>query len=148
MTSQDGKKSVCDGVKTITDGQQRGWAAKKNGQLGQSGVRAIDRAPAGHKEQVGTKRGRRELTAGRGIGRELGSAQTTAGCEVRTTIINRRACDRSRAGSAQAIAWYEVRGTKSNRRARNRSTIGSTVGGYLETIRSLRQLVLAQSGVT
>jgi hypothetical protein len=35
----------------------------------------------------------------------------TAGGEVRTTIINRRACDRSRAGSAQAIAWYEVRAT-------------------------------------
>jgi hypothetical protein len=36
----------------------------------------------------------------------------TAWGEVRTTIINLRACDRSRAGSAQAIAWYEVRATK------------------------------------
>jgi hypothetical protein len=35
----------------------------------------------------------------------------TAGGEVQTAIINRRACDRSRAGSAQAIAWYEVRAT-------------------------------------
>jgi hypothetical protein len=79
--------------------------------------------------------------------RELGSAQTIAGCEVRTAIINRRACDRSKAGSAKAIAWYEVRATKSNRRARNRSTLGSTVGGYLVTILKLRQLVLARSGV-
>jgi hypothetical protein len=35
----------------------------------------------------------------------------TAGGEVRTKIINRRACDRTRAGLAQAIAWYEVRAT-------------------------------------
>jgi hypothetical protein len=32
----------------------------KNGQLGQSGVRAIDQALARHKEQLGTKRERRE----------------------------------------------------------------------------------------
>jgi hypothetical protein len=40
------------------------------------------------------------------------SIQMTAVGEVRTMVINRRACDRSRTGLAQAIAWYEVRATK------------------------------------
>jgi hypothetical protein len=46
------------------------------------------------------------------------------------------------------VAWYEVRDTKGNQRARNRSKLGSTVGGYQVTIRTLRQLILARSGVT
>jgi hypothetical protein len=68
--------------------------------------------------------------------------------EARVAIINRRACDRARVGSAPTIAGYEVRDTKGNRRARNRSRLGSTVGGYQVTIRTLRQVVLARSGVT
>jgi hypothetical protein len=75
-------------------------------------------------------------------------APGTTRYEARVAIINRRTRDRARVGSAPAIAWYEVRDTKGNRRARNRSMMGSTVGGYPVTIRTLRQLVLARSGVT
>jgi hypothetical protein len=74
-------------------------------------------------------------------------APGTTRYEARVAIISRRTCDRARVGSAPTIAWYEVRDTNGNRRARNRSRLGSTVGGYPVTIRSLRQLVLARSGV-
>jgi hypothetical protein len=77
-----------------------------------------------------------------------GNAGIMRSNEARVAIINRRTCDRAIVGSAPTIAWYEVRDTKGNRRARNRLRLGSTVGGYPVAIRTLRQLVLARSGVT
>jgi hypothetical protein len=88
--------------------------------------------------------------------------------------MNRWASNRSRAGLNTYDSWWRsanddnqpegVRSVESwlvtgnslvrsasyekTRRARNQATHGSSVGGYLETIRTLRQVVLARSGVT
>jgi hypothetical protein len=45
-------------------------------------------------------------------------------------------------------SFVRVANYENNRRACNRSTLGGTVGGYLGTIRTLRQLVLAQASIT
>jgi hypothetical protein len=49
MTGKDGKNSERDGVMTVTDDND-GAGRFTNGQRGQAGVRAIDRALARHKK--------------------------------------------------------------------------------------------------
>jgi hypothetical protein len=52
MTGRDGKKSERDGAMTVTDDND-GAGRFTNGQLGQAGVRAIDRELDRHKIQSG-----------------------------------------------------------------------------------------------
>jgi hypothetical protein len=52
MTGRDGKNFERDGVRTVTDDND-GTGRFTNGQLGQAGVRAIDRALARYKMQSG-----------------------------------------------------------------------------------------------
>jgi hypothetical protein len=52
MTGRDGKKTGLDGVMTVTD-DNHGAGRFTNGQRGQAGVRAINRALARHKIQSG-----------------------------------------------------------------------------------------------
>jgi hypothetical protein len=55
MTGRNGKNSERDGVMTVTD-DSYGARRFTNGQLGQAGVRAIDRALVRHKIQSGRER--------------------------------------------------------------------------------------------
>jgi hypothetical protein len=52
MTGRDGKKTGLDGVMTVADDND-GAGRFTNGQRGQAGVRAINRALARHKIQSG-----------------------------------------------------------------------------------------------